>query len=227
MKIRQMNTIKSVALAVAAFALASPAANAQQRLYSPILGRSVSQNGSRMANNLIYNNGNGYYGPTFGYGASLNNYNPSLYVDPSGGITMYGSPYGYRAPGAVVLGPNGQVVDTTPYPFVDPANGVEDAAAVAPNGQNGIVNAPTAQLSDQIAAVRLSDNRVKIAWAGDPRPIASMTFSLLDSRRNEVRHTDVSGLPAQAIFTRPSNAAYYAVTITYSDGAVRRVLGSL
>lgn len=220
MKIRQMNTIKSVALAVAAFALAAPAANAQ-RVGNANFGR------SQMANNLIYSNGNGYYGPTFGYGATLNNYSPFLLGDSYGGIYMAGSPYGYRAPGAVILGANGQVVDTTPYPYVDQQNGIEDAEAAAQTPQGGAINAPTAQLNDSIAAVRLSDNRVKIAWKGDPRPIASMTFSLLDRRRNEVRHTDVSGLPAQAIFTRPSNAVYYGVTITYSDGAVRTLLGRL
>jgi len=229
MKIRNINNIKNVALAIAAFALAAPAVQAQGRLGIPTsaAGQARVRGTSQMANTLV-NNANGYPGPLYGYGyyGYLNNYSPYLTgADPYSGIYDVGSPYAYRAPGAVVMGPNGQIADTTPYPY--DAQGVEDQGVVVPTNQSGTMNVPTTQLNDQIAALRLSGNRVKLAWVGDPRPVSSMTFSLLDSKRNEIRHADVSGLPAQAIFTRPSNAVYYRVSITYGDGAVRSLIGSL
>lgn len=228
MKFRNITSIKNLVLAGAAIALAAPMAQAQQRVYNPANGRSTPTRSSIVANSLRASaNDSAYINYILGY---MNNYSPYVIGSgPVGGVYGYGAPYGYRTPGAVVLDANGRLFDTTPNPYngedlVNPlANQNQDNQAE----QGGVLSAPTAQLNDQIMATRLSGNRVKLAWAGDPRPIARMQFSLLDSRRNEVRNTVVTGLPAQAIFTRPSNAVYYRVVITYGDGAVRTLISSL
>ena len=220
MKIRNINQMKNIALAVAAFALAAPVAQAQGRVYNAVTGRYTTTNNSRISNSVNANLNNGFYGNNYlGY---LNNYGPYITgSDPYANIYDQGVPY--RQNGAIILGANGQLYDTTAN---NGNGGIVDPSEEQGNA-SGMINVAPTQLNDQIEAVRLSGNRVKIAWAGDPRPVASMKFSLLDRQRNEVRTTVVNDLPAQATFTRPSNAVYYRVVILYGDGATRSLVAPL
>lgn len=198
-------------------------------------GNSYPYNGSNGVNNFT-NGGypaNGYNAVTSAAGSGYSNYALGAsgnYLSGTNGAYnnapyFYGAdPYSYGASGfvypqggAIVQGSDGQIYD----PFS------VDGSVNPYFSQNGVTVAAPFQLSDQIEAVKLSGNRVRIVWSGDPRPVASMKFSLLDSRRNELRTTVVNDLPAEAIFTRPSTAAYYRVVILYGDGATRSIVAAL
>ena len=165
---------------------------------------------------------NGGYNPYNGTFYGYNPYSPNAY-----GI----GPYRYNPGGALVLGANGQLYN----PFLgnggaEPTLNVDGISVPAPVVP--IVSVPVAEptptrMSDQIDMVRLSSNRIRIKWSGDPRPIATMTFSLLDKNRIALKSTMLSDMPAQAVFTVPSNAAYYRVVITYNDGAMRSLVSAL
>jgi len=231
MTIRNLTNITSVGLAVAVIALTSAVAHSQGRINSGS-GRILNMT-SGMARQVQATNGVTYYGSGVTY--SGNNYgtygdylygsNPYIY-----GQNPYfydnGAPYRNQG-GALVLGSDGQLYN----PFlgdgaVEPTLNADGITIPAPVGQEDAVQHP-AQMSDQIEATRLPGNQVRIQWAGDPRPIASMKFELLDRKRNELRQAVVNGLPAEATFTRPSTAAYYRVTIQYGDGAVRSIVSPL
>jgi len=224
MTIRNMTNITNVGLAVAVIALASPAAHSQGRINSAS-GRILNMT-SGMARQIQATNGITFNGNNYGaYGAYLYGNNPYMYgLNPS--FYDNGVPYRNQG-GALVLGADGQLYNPflgngAPEPTLN-ANGV---TIPAPVGQENAVQSPVS-LSDQIEAVRLPGNQVRIMWAGDPRPIASMKFALLDRKRNELRQAVVNGLPAEATFSRPSTAAYYRVTILYGDGAVRSIVAPL
>jgi len=219
-----MTNITNIGIAVAVIAFASPAAHSQGRINSAS-GRILNMT-SGMARQISANNGVTFNGNNYGaYGAYLYGNNPYMY-----GMNPYfydnGAPYRNQG-GALVLGPDGQLYN----PFLgdgapEPTLNVDGVTIPVPVGQENAVQNPTS-LSDQIEAVRLPGNMVRIMWAGDPRPIANMKFALLDRRRNELRQAVVNDLPAEATFSRPSTAAYYRVTITYGDGAVRSIVAPL
>jgi hypothetical protein len=210
MMIRNMTNI---ALAVAVFALAAPVAHSQNRVYNGATGRYTPNSTSGMYNQVNANNG--YFGNN--YAGYLFGANPYLFNANSV----------YSLGGALVFGSNGQLYN----PFLnngslEPTYNVDGVTVPAPIGPGGVQQNPI-QMSDQIEAVRLSGNRVRIMWSGDPRPVAGMQFSLLNSKRAELRNAMVTSLPAEAVFTRPSTAAYYRVVITYGDGAVRSIIAPL
>jgi len=193
-----IRNITNVALAVAAIAFAAPMAHAQNGGY-----------------NLLdaYNNSSRFYG--------YNPYSPYAY-----GI----GPYRYNPGGTLVLGADGQLYNPSlgngaVEPTID-ADGITIPEPVVPALVPAVPPAPI-RTSDEIDAVRLSGNRIRIAWSGDPRPVATMTFSLLDKNRTALKSTILSDLPAQAVFTLPSKAAYYRVVITYNDGAMRSLVTAL
>jgi len=224
MAIRNLTNITRIGLAAAAIAMASPAAHSQGRINSAS-GRILNMT-SGMARQVRATNGSTFNGNNYGaYGAFLYGNNPYLYgMNPN--FYNNGAPYRNQG-GALVLGPDGQLYN----PFlgdgaVEPTVNAGGVVIPAPVGQELAVQNPVS-LSDSIEAVRLPGNMVRIMWAGDPRPIASMKFALLDRRRNELRQTVVSDLPAEATFSRPSTAAYYRVTILYGDGAVRSIVAPL
>lgn len=216
MTIRNMTNITNVALALAAFALAAPAAQSQTRVYNSVTGRYTSNRTSGMYNRVNANNiysGNTYAGYLYGSSPYMLGGRPYIYNNDV-----------YAPGGALVMGADGQLYN----PFLDngavePTVNADGVTIPVPVAQNPALQNPM-QLSDQIEAVRLPGNRVRIVWSGDPRPIASMRFSLLDSKRVVLKSVVVTDLPAEAIFTRPSNAAYYRVMITYGDGAVRSIV---
>jgi hypothetical protein len=252
MTIRNITKFTNVALAVAALTLVAPMAQSQSRMYNNTLGV-YNNNGYNLLNayysgntlgmynnggyNLLnaYNNGNlGMYNN--GAYNLLNAYNNNSfygYVPYNAyGDNGYGvSPYRYNNPGgALVLGSDGQLYNPFlnnggPEPTVD-ADGITIPAPVVPIPVPSVQSSPIL-MSDQIDAVRLSGNRVRIEWTGDPRPVAAMTFSLLDKNRTALKLTIINGLPAQAVFAVPSKAAYYRVVITYSDGAMRSIVSPL
>ena len=224
MTIRNLTNITSVGLAVAVIAMASPTAHSQGRINSAS-GRILNMT-SGMARQIQATNGITFNGNNYGaYGAYLYGNNPYLYgMNPN--FYNNGVPYRNQG-GALVLGTDGQLYN----PFlgdgaVEPTVNADGVVIPAPVGQEQAVQNPVS-LSDSIEAVRLPGNLVRIMWAGDPRPIASMKFALLDRRRNELRQAVVNGLPAEATFSRPSTAAYYRVTILYGDGAVRSIVAPL
>jgi hypothetical protein len=238
MTIRNLTNITSVGLAVAVIALASPTAHSQGRINSGS-GRILNMT-SGMARQVQATNGANYYGANgvtyYGNGFTFTGNNYGSYGDFSGnnpytyGVNPYfidnGAPYRNQG-GALVLGSDGQLYN----PFlgdgaVEPTLNGDGITIPAPVGQENVVQKP-AQMSDQIEATRLPGNLVRIQWAGDPRPIASMKFELLDRKRNELRQAVVNDLPAVATFSRPSTAAYYRVTIQYGDGAVRSIVSPL
>jgi hypothetical protein len=229
MTIRNMTNITSVALAVAVIGMAAPNAHAQQRVYNGATGIYTYNNtNSGMYNSTIgmYNNGynlldnyynNGRFYGYYPYNAYSNGYGPM--------------PYRYNNPGgALVMGSDGQLYNPSlgndaMEPTVN-MNGVTIPEPVVPTPVAVVAPAPI-QMSDQIDAVRLSGNRVRIEWIGDPRPVETMTFSLLDRNRTALKLAILNSLPARAVFTVPSNAAYYRVVITYNDGAVRSIVTPL
>jgi hypothetical protein len=215
MKIRIVNPIKNVALAVAVIALGAPMAHSQTRQYNALTGKYTTT-----INRHIYRNFNPYANSGYSgnsYMAYLNDYSPSVvgstpsYFNNAAAV--------YPQGGALVLGSDGRIYD--PY-----AN--NGAGAVDPSySRNGVTFLVPMKLSDQIETIKLSDNRIRIVWSGDPRPVAKMRFSLLDSKRVVLRNTIVTDIPADAVFTRPSNAVYYRVMITYGDGAMRSIVAPL
>jgi hypothetical protein len=222
MTIRNLTNITNVGLAVAVIALASPVAHSQGRINSGS-GRILNMT-SGMARQVQATNGFTFYGNDYGA------YNPYIYGNSLYGANPYfydnGAPYRNQG-GALVLGTDGQLYN----PFLgdgapEPTISSDGVTIPAPVGQENAVQNPV-QLSDQIDATRLPGNMVHITWSGDPRPIASMKFELLDRNRNELRQAVVNDLPAEATFTRPSTAAYYRVTILYGDGAVRSIVSPL
>jgi len=188
--------------------------------------------------NLLNNYNNGYNLGMYNNGGYnlLNNYNNGSFYGyvPSNAYSDngYGTiPYRYDNPGgALVLGSDGQLYNPSlgndvEEPTLD-ANGVTIPQPVVPVPVPTFQTAP-ARMSDQIDAVRLSGNRIRIEWTGDPRPVETMTFSLLDGNRKALKLAILNGLPARTTFTVPSNAAFYRVVITYTDGATRSILTPL
>jgi len=245
MTIRNMTTITSMALAVAVIGMAAPNAHAQQRVYSGATSIYTYNGYSGMYNNGGYNLLNSYYNSGYnlgmynygGYNLPDNYYNGSFYGYMP--YNAYSNGYGpipnrYNNPGgALVLGSDGQLYNPSlgnnvEEPTVD-ANGVTIPQPVVPAPAATVTSIPAqpAQMSDQIEAVRLSGNRIRIEWIGDPRPVETMTFSLLDGNRKALKLAILNGLPARTTFTVPSNAAFYRVVITYTDGATRSIVTPL
>jgi len=174
-----------------------------------------------MYNNSGYNLMNNY-----GSTGSYNGYVPYNAYSDNGYGTI---PYRYNNPGgALVMGSDGQLYNPSlgndaVEPTVD-ADGVTIPQPVVPVPT---VRTAPARTSDQIDAVRLSGNRIRIEWTGDPRPVETMTFSLLDRNRTALKLAILNGLPARTTFTVPSNAAFYRVVITYTDGATRSIVTPL
>ncbi len=213
MTLRNVTPITNVALAVAVIALAAPMAQSQSRA-----GRVTPHINSGMFNQVYSNNNGSMAGALYGYtpftfGAnSHRNNNTGVFYAPGG---------------ALVLGSDGQLYN----PFlnngaVEPTYRADGVTIPAPVAQNKAVSNPL-QLSDQIDAVQLPGNMVRIAWSGDQGPVARMQFSLLSSNRTVLRNSVVTALPAEAIFSRPATAKYYRVIITYGDGAVRSIVAPL
>ena len=224
MTIRKTTNIASAWLAVAVIASTSTAAHSQGRVNSA--SGKIANATRGMARQVNTTNGNTYYGNNYGaYGAYLYGTSPYLYgLNPS----FYDHSASYRNQGgALVLGSDGQLYNPSLGDgALEPTLNADGVTIPAPVGQETSVQNPM-RLSDQIEAVRLPGNRIRIVWTGDPRPIASMKFALLDRKRNEIRQTVVNALPAEATFSRPSTAAYYRVTILYGDGAVRSIVAPL
>jgi hypothetical protein len=130
---------------------------------------------------------------------------------------LYNSPGYFYPQGAIVLGANGQIYDTTAN------NGIPDLAY----RQNGLTIPARHQLSDKMEAIRLPDNRIEIRWDGDTHSVASMKFSLLNRKRAVLQTAVITDLPSAAIFAPTAGAVYYRVMITYSDGAVRSLVATL
>ncbi len=118
----------------------------------------------------------------------------------------------------IVVGPNGPasypVSGFAPY-------GVVGDTPIAPPGS---YEPPPFDFSDSIEARRLSGNRVFIQWQGDPRPISRMTFALLDRRRKLLASQPVTTLPAEATMPLKAGAAYYRISILYTEGAARSLV---
>jgi len=229
MTIRNFTTITNVALAVAVIALAAPMADAQSGGYGAAFSM-VNNGGYNLLN--AYNRGFSFGMVNNGGYNLLNSYNNSgsFY-----GYTPY-SPYAFGIgayrynPGALVLGADGQLYNPSlGNGATEPTINADGITVPAPLVPALVPVAPTTsrRTSEQIDAVRLSGNRVRIEWTGDPRSVATMTFSLLDKNRAALKSTIMSDMPAQAVFTLPSNAAYYRVVINYSDGAVRSLVTAL
>lgn len=206
----QLPNIKNFVPSVAAWAaivLVASTAGAQNRSSQAVTN-----------NNHVVHHRNAYVHRSF-YGNNdaeyFYSYAPYIY-----GSTPYvPSPAGsiYSQGGALVVGSNGQI--STLYSgggSVDPMT-----------GQKGAANPASVRTSDRIEAVRLPGNRLQIQWNGDTTPIASLKFSLLDHKRVTLQTNVVTDLPAATTFALPSNAAYYRVVITYSDGAVRSIVAAL
>jgi len=224
-----IRNITNVALAVAAIAFAAPMAHAQYGGYSSSFGM-YNNGGYNLLNS--YNNGNTFGMYNSGYNL-LNAYNNGGFY----GYTPYNAgafgvgPYRYNLGGALVMGADGQLYNPflgngAAEPTID-ADGITIPAPVVPVVPVSVASPTPVRMSDQIDAVRLSGNRIRIAWSGDPRPVATMTFSLLDKNRTTLKSTILSDMPAKAVFTLPSKAAYYRVVITYSDGAMRSLVAAL
>ncbi len=195
--------IKNVVLAVAAIALGAPAAQAQtHRNISSIPMNSSAHRGFTALNR---NNT---------AGTALSNGVSALYFSAP---YLYDSPGYFFPQGALVLGTDGQIYDTTTN------NGIPDLAY----RQNGVTIPARHQLSDKIEAVRLPDNRIEIQWDGDTRSVASLKFSLLNRKRAVLQTAVITDLPSAAIFAPTAGAVYYRVIITYSDGAVRSLVATL
>ena len=211
MTIRNFTKITYAALAVAAVALAAPAAQSQTRSSNVTGAKRTSVSSGRIYRSANSNGNSGYYGnSSAGY---LNTYDPYGYAP-----YLYGnSGYGYSQGGALVLGSNGQLYD----PFAG------SGSSVPTYSQGGVTVPAPVQSSDRIEAVRLAGNRIRIEWNGDPRPVANIKFSLLDRNRKPLQTAVVTDLPAQADFSLPANAAYYRVAISYGDGAVRYIVTAL
>ena len=198
---------------LAAIALTASTAGAQNRSSQAVIGRSAPTN-----NNHVVHHGNAYaHGGFYGnnYAQHFYSYAPYIYSSTPYVYSPVGSIYSQG--GALVLGSNGQL--STLYAVgssVDPMT-----------GQNGVTNPAPIRTSNRIEAVRLPGNRLQIQWNGDTTPVASLKFSLLDHKRVTLQTTVVTDLPAAATFSLPSNAAYYRVVITYSDGAVRSIVAAL
>ena len=215
MKIRIVNLIKNVALACAAIALGAPMAHSQTRQYNAVTGKyTTTSSGHIYRHSNPYAN-SGYSGNS--YMAFLNDYSP--FVMGSTPSYFNNAAAVYPQGGALVLGSDGQIY----APYVNNGTGAIEPS----NSRNGVTIAMPLKLSDQIETIKLSDNRIRIVWSGDPRPVANMRFSLLDSKRVVLRNAVVTDLPAEAVFTRPSNAVYYRVMITYGDGAMRSIVAPL
>ncbi len=207
-------TMKNMVLAVAAIALAAPVAQAQRRNIgvNPALF-SGNTNSFVFGNGYTYQGINNFY-ETY-YGASNYSFGNVYPFGTYGGVNIGG------ANGSVTVGGNG---------VVTPGYG---SIAINSNGfnsydqQGDLPLTPPVRLSDQIEVKKLSLNRVKIAWDGDPKPIAKMQFALLDIKKNVLKSQTITNTPAEATFVRPSTAAYYRVVITYGDGAMRSLISAL
>jgi hypothetical protein len=230
MTIRNITNITNVALAVAAIAFAAPMAHAQYGGYSSSIGM-YNNGGYNLLNS--YNNGNTFGMYNSGYNL-LNAYNNSGsfygYTPYNAGAFGVGA-YRYNSGGALVMGADGELYNPflgngAAEPTID-ADGIIIPAPVVPVVPVSVAEPTPVRMSDQIDTVRLSGNRIRIEWSGDPRPVATMTFSLLDKNRTALKSTIMNGLPAQAVFTVPPKAAYYRVVITYNDGAMRSLVTAL
>jgi hypothetical protein len=225
----------NVALAVAAIAFAAPMAHAQNGMYSSSLGM-YNNGGYNLLNSYnngstfgMYNNG-GAYNLLNAYGNIGSFYGYAPIYPGAFGVGPYYNRYDNPG-GALVLGSDGQLYNPflgngATEPTLD-ADGITIPAPVVPVVPVSVAEPTPVRMSDQIDMVRLSGNRIRIKWSGDPRPIATMTFSLLDRNRAALKSTMLSDMPAQAVFTVPSNAAYYRVVITYNDGAMRSLVTAL
>ncbi len=212
MNIRNM---KNLAFAVAALALIAPNAHAQRR----------NPNGSMVVapgnvNAYVFGNGYTYKG--------MNNYGtysgfPNYSIGYPYAFNKYGGINSAGANGSVTVGGNGAV-----YPGYGSATINNSNEGITVNeGQDNLPPVAPVSLSDQIVVSKLSSNRVKIVWDGDPRPVAKMQFALLDSKKTALRSLTITDLPAEATFVRPTTAAYYRVVITYGDGAMRSLISAL
>lgn len=184
-------------VASAVAAIAFAAPVAQAQTHRPNV--SIHLNGSANRGSTVYNGMGSSAGRIYGS-------RPYLYDTP-----------GYFYPqGVLVLGSNGQIYAAA----ID--NGI-----LNPAYQNGANIPAPLQFSDKIEAVRLPDNRVRVQWNGDTRPVASIKFSLLNRKRAVLQTAVVTDLPAAATFARTADAAYYRVMVNYSDGAVRSLVATL